>query len=201
MRLARTGRNPHFEVSVRHPRSLTAALRAPLWFLVVPLALLRTTPASAQFQRPKVGQFEVNGMDFRKDGAWRKIAAQVRANRRALLRSGNMAALNSPAFSNAISGTYTVPVLLIDFPNATAPFPAHQYDSVLFAGNPGQINRPYSTRTFYEQLSNGLVHITGVVQGWYRADSTDAYYENGCNAIFCSDVSRFRDLLLKTLAA
>ena len=201
MRLAGTGRNPHFEVSVRHPRPITAALRAPLWLLAAPILLLRATPALAQFQRPKVGQFEVKGMDFRPDGAWRKIAAGVRANRHSLMRSGNMAALNGPAFGNVISGTYKVPVLLIDFSNSVGPFPANQYDSVLFAVNPANISRPYSTRSFYEELSNNLVHITGTVQGWFRADSVDSYYEQGCNAIFCSDPSPFYGLLVKTLQA
>lgn len=142
-------------------------------------------------------------MDFRPDGAWRKQAAAVRANRHALMRSGNIAALNAPGFQGSptvISGIYRVPVLPIDFSNAPAPFPAIQYDSVLFAENPGAaLGRPYSTRTFYEQLSNGLVQITGVVHNWIRADSVDSYYEQNCNGIFCSDVSRFATLLLATL--
>jgi M6 family metalloprotease-like protein len=173
-----------------------------LWILAVPLLCLRATPAAAQFARPRIGQFEIYGLDFRPDGAWRKQAAAVRANRRGLIRSGNVAALNAPGFQGSptvVAGNYKVPVLLIDFPNSPGPFPATDYDSVLFAENPGLIGRPYSTRSYYEELSNGLVHISGVVHDWIHADSADSYYEQNCNAIFCNPPTRFAALLLATL--
>ncbi len=189
-------------------RTVTPALRAPWWLAT--LALLAGTQSTVQAQTPraKVGQFEVPGLDFTRDGAWRKEARAVRDRRHALMRSGNMAALNSPiAGSTAISGTYTIPVIPIDFLGDPAPFPAPQYESVLFgAGGSGQ---PYTTNYYYHELSNGLVTINGVVHEWVQADSADTYYEDNCNGIAInnscahggnSGVDRFASLLPEILA-
>ena len=79
-------------------------------------------------------------------------------------------------------------------------FPAANYVDVLF--NPAPTTRPYSVRSYYEQLSNGLVTIDGVVRPFTRADSSSAYYEDGCNGIgigTCGHVDRFTELLIGTL--
>ena len=98
-----------------------------------------------------------------------------------------------------------IPVIPIAFRNAAPPFPANQYQDLLFTPNP--VGRPYSLKTFYEQLSNGNVSIDGRVLDWVTADSNDTYYEDGCNGIGvlgpCPSrpVSRFGELLLGTLDA
>jgi len=165
---------------------------------------LTPLPAAAQFPRPPRGQFEIRGLDFRPDGAWRKQAARVSQTRRALMAAGDVSALNSPmSFApTAVAGTYNVPVLPIDFSDAPAPFPASNYSDVLF--NPAPATRPYSVRSFYQQLSNGLVTINGVVRPWTRVDSTSAYYEDGCNGVGVGTTcahggTRFAELLISTL--
>jgi M6 family metalloprotease-like protein len=171
---------------------------------LVLLLALAPQPAAAQFRRPPRERFEIRGMDFRPDGAWRKQAARVAETRRALLAAGNVRALNAPMSfaSTAITGTYEVPVLPIDFPDAPAPFPAANYADVLF--NPAPSTRPYSVRSFYNQLSNGLVTIDGVVRPWARADSSSVYYEDGCNGVGVSGPcahggNRFTELLINAL--
>jgi len=170
--------------------------------LLLAALFLTPLPAAAQFPRPKRGQFEIRGLDFRPDGAWRKEAARVAQTRRALMAAGNVSALNAPmSFApTAITGTYKVPVLPIDFSDAPTLYPAANYADVLF--NPTPTTRPYSVRSYYQQLSNGLVTIDGVVRPFTRADSSSAYYEDGCNGVgigTCGHVGRFTELLIGTL--
>jgi M6 family metalloprotease-like protein len=178
-----------------------------LW-LVVPLLVAAVFPLAGQTPRAKVGQFEVPGLDFTPDGAWRKEARAVRDRRHAFMRAGNLQALNSPiAGMNLISGTYNIPVIPVDFPDAAAPFPAAQYTGVLFgAGGAGQ---PYTTNYYYHELSNGNVTISGTVHEWVMADSADTYYEDNCNGIAINNscdhggatgVARFASLLTEILA-
>ncbi len=42
---------------------------------------------------------------------------------------------------------------------------------------------PYSLKSFYEQLSNGNLTVEGRVFPWVISDTTDTYYEDGCNGI------------------
>ena len=161
----------------------------------------------AQFPRARRGQFEVQGLDFRRDGAWRKRVTAVRAARHRLLRAGSFAALNlrAPTALGAqrVTGRVIIPVSPIAFRNAGPPYPTSRYDELFFSSTaPGS---PYSLKTFYEQLSNGNITVDGRVFPWVIADSSDAYYEDGCNGIGVlapcpsREVSRLGELLLRTL--
>lgn len=171
------------------------------------LAGLCQGPAAAQRPGAQVGRFEVPGFDFRPDGAWRKRTRPVMARRSSLLMSGAVAALNSRAAGNQVTGNFNLPVILVEFKNRAGAFTEPAYQDVLFS--PAPATNPYSVKTFYEQLSNGLITMNGVVKGWITADSNDTYYEDGCNAISISSAcahplsngisSRFRDLLLEVL--
>lgn len=173
------------------------------------LWLLAPSALEAQYPRARRGEFEVSGLDFRRDGAWRKRVAAIRAARHGLLRSGSFAALNRASLAAAgatkVTGQVMIPVIPIAFRNAGPPFPAIQYQDLLFTPHP--VGRPYSLKTFYEQLSHGNVSIDGRVLDWVTADSNDTYYEDGCNGIGvlgpCPSrpVSRFGELLLGTLDA
>jgi hypothetical protein len=57
------------------------------WLTVAGIAVLAPAAVQAQYPRAHRGEFEVSGLDFRKDGAWRKRAATVRSIRQALLRT------------------------------------------------------------------------------------------------------------------
>ncbi len=169
------------------------------------LLLLAPDLLQAQYPRARRGQFEVRGMDFRRDGAWRKRVAAVRTERHRLLRSRSFSALNAIALrsSKKVTGTVFVPVIPVAFRNVPPPFPRVQYEQLLFADQP--TGRPYSLKTFYEQASNGNISVTGRVLDWVTADSTDTYYEDGCHGIGvlapCPPraVSRFGELLLGAL--
>jgi M6 family metalloprotease-like protein len=171
------------------------------------LWLLAPATLQAQFPRGRRGLFEVRGLDFRRDGAWRKRVAAVRTVRHGLLRARAFAALNSAAPSAAgtdrVTGRVFVPVLPIAFRNVSPPFPVSQYEDLFFSPLPS--GRPYSLKTFYEQVSNGNISVSGRILDWVAADSTDTYYEDGCNGIGVltpcppRPVSRFGELLLRTL--
>jgi hypothetical protein len=173
-----------------------------LW-LLTPSILL------AQYPRARRGQFEVRGLDFRRDGAWRRRVAAVRTARHRLLRARAFAELNSGAptatAAGKVAGRVFVPVLPIAFRNVPPPFPASHYEDLFFSPMP--TGRPYSLKTFYEEVSNGNISVEGRVLGWVAADSTDTYYEDGCNGIGVlgpcppRPVSRFGELLLGALTA
>ena len=143
-------------------------------------------------------------MDFRSDGAWRKRVASIRAARFRLLQSKSFAALNAAAVGmGRVGGRVSIPVLPLTFRNVPAPFPPSQYDELFFTTySPG---RPYTLKTFYEQVSNGNITVTGRVLDWIVADSVDTYYEDGCNGIGvlapcpARAVNRFGELLLAAL--
>ncbi|HEY3012186.1 MAG TPA: M6 family metalloprotease domain-containing protein [Gemmatimonadales bacterium] len=149
----------------------------------------------------------MSGLDFRREGAWRKRVAAIRSARHQLLRSGAFGALNlfapPAAVGTKVTGRVIVPVIPIAFRNAPPPFPSSSYDELFFSQTP--VGRPYSLKTFYEQLSNGNITVEGRTVPWVTADSADAYYEDGCNGIGVlapcppRPVSRFGELLLRTL--
>jgi M6 family metalloprotease-like protein len=177
------------------------------WATVAWLLWLAPTALEAQYPRARRGQFEVSGLDFRRDGAWRKRVSAIRADRRRLLRAGAIGTLNLSAPTAAggqkVTGLVSVPVIPIAFRNAPPPFPVSRYQELFFS--PAPAGRPYSLKTFYEQLSNGNITVDGRVFPWVTADSVDTYYEDGCNGIGVLEpcpprpVSRFGELLLRTL--
>jgi|GEM_PF-620938 len=179
---------------VRHPVLLVALL----------VALLPLHQAWGQYPRAKVGQFEVRGMDFRPDGAWRRRTDQIRLSRRRLLQARSFSALNATAplgAANKVTGTFHVPVVPIQFKNASSVITTAQLQDALF--NPAPTATPYSVKTYYEQLSNGNIAMDGQVFAWVTADSNDTYYEDNCNGVgvrnACAHPDRFGQLLLEAL--
>jgi M6 family metalloprotease-like protein len=176
-------------------------------WMTVAGVLWMLTPVSVQAQYPRArrGQFEVRGMDFRRDGAWRRRVGAVRAARYRLLQAKAISALNaaSAAGVGRVGGRVSVPVLPLTFRNVPPPFPASLYDELLFSVD--AVGRPYTLKTFYEQVSNGNITVAGRVLDWITADSVDTYYEDGCNGIGvlapcpARPVNRFGELLLGAL--
>jgi M6 family metalloprotease-like protein len=177
------------------------------------VACLLWLPASsalqAQYPRARRGQFEVSGLDFRRDGGWRKRVATIRSARRQLLRAGAIHTLNlsapTAAGGHKVTGRVIVPVIPIAFKNVPPPFPLTRYQELFFS--PAPVGRPYSLKTFYEQLSNGNITVDGRVFPWVTADSADTFYEDGCHGIGVlapcppRSVSRMGELLLRALDA
>ncbi|MDX2120982.1 MAG: M6 family metalloprotease domain-containing protein [Gemmatimonadota bacterium] len=172
--------------------------------LLLSLAVLAPAHPDPMYPRSEVGRFEVDGLDFRPHGAWRRETGRVRERRRALLAGGRLAQLNAPGGGSSIrvGGQYLVPVIPIAFANVAPPFPAPAYQQVLFAADPAPL--PYSVRSYYTEVSRGRVTIDGVLFGWVAADSSDTYYEDGCNGIGVLDscprgTAPFGELLLQAL--
>jgi M6 family metalloprotease-like protein len=161
--------------------------------------------ATPVYPRSVVGRFEVEGLDFRAAGAWRARTAAIRLARRALLGSGRWAALNRGGLTSApirVAGNYFIPVVPIAFQNVGPPFPATDYEQVLFSVVPAPL--PYSVRTYYAEASRGNVTIDGQVLDWVNADSTDTYYEDSCNGVGVLNPCphggrRFGELLIEAL--
>jgi len=118
----------------------------------------------------------------------------VRALRAKLLSRRSFSALNAPmaaagaplapgapvASSAAVSGVLRVPAILFKFKDTPAAElrNATQYDQVLFAASPtgASAGRPYTYRSFYEQMSNGLLSVQGQSYGYAALDSNEVTY-------------------------
>lgn len=162
------------------------------------------TSGTGEAQQP-ARRWEVRGLDFSPDGVWRRRARDVARRRGQALARGDFAAMNralveskrsfalfaaparlSAVSQEAVSGTLRVPALLVrykDTDSTMQPAPSG-YEQVLFAAT----GAPYSVRSLYEEMSNGLFSVQGTVQGWITLDSNGQYYTGpaNCNGIFCS---------------
>jgi M6 family metalloprotease-like protein len=145
---------------------------------------------AAKARNPKAFEFQ---------HAWFRVAEAVRQARAQAAARMDITGLNG-AFPNgraapaaaiaqrvAVSGTRRIPVLLAMFKNSdsntvVAIGDSGTYRAKLFGTNPAP---PYSVTTYYNEISNGLLTLTGSVYGWIRADSNDTYYEGqtGCNGL------------------
>ena len=162
----------------------------PRSLVLVAVVSVLTVPAviGAQQAPPPRVRREIPGFDFRKDGVWRRQARAVRALRARLLARRNVGALNAPmaaagaplASGAAVSGVLRVPAVLFKFKNTPAGELRNttQYDQVLFAPSPtgASAGRPYTYRSFYEQMSNGLLSVQGQTYGYAALDSNEVTY-------------------------
>lgn len=160
-------------------------------------------PGGQAQERPR--RWERPGFDFTPDGVWRRRAAQVRVERLRALESGELPRLNAPVRQRslqpstmAITGVLRVPVFLVHFTNVAPPHNAARYDTVLFGTVP-PAGRPFTVRTFYEQMSNGVFSMQGQVLGWIQLANNDAFYEGGCNGL-CSNAN-IDNLIAEAVAA
>jgi M6 family metalloprotease-like protein len=149
------------------------------------------SPAAAQ-QSKFYPRWEIPGFDFRKVGGWRVRGQQVAALRRQLLAQGRLSALNAPTFgpsrsATQITGTIQVPVLLFSYQgidSASFMRDTAQYQTLLFGAAPPGGN-PYTLRTYYEQMSNGVFSMQGKIMGWVRLSGVENTYTGTpgtCNA-------------------
>src|SRR6266550_2978274 len=194
-------------------------------------ALLPQASAAQDRRNPR---WEIPGFDFRKDGVWRVRARAVRATRARLRAAGRFGELNASAAvaggaaplrqagaeasATVVSDTLKVPAILFRYKDSPAPtFVAANYDDVLFGATPtgAAAGRPYTYRSFYKEMSNGLFDIRGTTDGYTTLDSNEVYYTGGtsatcqtanpygstnCNGLFSSAaISRMRSGLMEAL--
>jgi len=152
-------------------------------------------PAGLRAQNPPAGQgqplrdWEPRGFDFTPDGVWRTKARAVARARADAMARGDFTSLNrhlralslapgTPLRTTmAVSDTLRIPVLLVRFKDAdtTSLYSPSAYDSVLLGTTP-PYGRPYTVRTFYSEMSHGLMTVKGVIIGWITLDSANAWY-------------------------
>lgn len=135
-------------------------------------------------------------LDYPADGVWRAKARRVVETRAFLRRAGRDDLLNAPlrfmaTAPAAVSGVLRIPTILVSFSDVDMSqfrFQAAQYDSLFYTSAPFR-GRPYSLRTLYQEMSNGLLTIDGKSYGWVSGNNTRAYYLEACgsnvNALNC----------------
>src|SRR4051812_50226176 len=110
------------------------------WLTVACIVLLAPAALQAQYPRARRGQFEVSGLDFRKDGGWRVRGASIRAARHRLLRAGDLGGVNvagpTAAPGSHVWGRNIIPLVPIAFRKAPPPFPGGRYDNPFFCSAP-----------------------------------------------------------------
>jgi M6 family metalloprotease-like protein len=151
--------------------------------------------ALAALPRPGLAQsdfhprWEIPGFDFAPNGVWRGRARRIAQSRAGLVSQRAFSRLNQalapplagPAASGvALGGTLKVPAILMRFADTPAPFLPASYDTVLFGTTP-PYGRPYTIRTFYEQLSRGVFSMQGQVLGWAALSKPEGSYTGGTN--------------------
>jgi M6 family metalloprotease-like protein len=147
--------------------------------------LCALVPNTAVAQGQVHPRWEIPGFDFRADGVWRAKARVVRATRARFLAGGQFSALNQrgPLPSPAIvSGVLEVPAILFRYKDSPAPlFLPADFNDVLFGATPtgAAAGRPYTYRSYYNQLSNGVFDIQGQSFGYANLDSNEVFYTGG----------------------
>ena len=174
--------------------------------LLVGLVAALCAPRGVSAQDRPHPRAEVPHFDFRPDGVWRRQARQIRANRARMLARRQFGPLNAPLVSGAgaplapaapagsaaaVSGVLRVPALLFKYRDTPANqlHTAAQYDQILFTSTP-PAGRPYTYRSFYEQMSNGLLSIEGKTYGYVTLDSNEAKY-TGDTSSACKENNPF----------
>lgn len=176
-------------------------------FLLACAASCLAAGAGAQGRAGAPGQptprWELPGLDITPNGGWRVRARAVAATRARLLAQRSFALLNAAptgaAAVNAVTGTLRVPVIMFRYQDSPADQYSRdtaQYDATLFATVPPN-GKPYTLRTYYEQLSNGLFSIQGAAVGWVALSGGETIYTgvagtcpgnpygtNNCNGLF-----------------
>ncbi|MGH7538227.1 MAG: M6 family metalloprotease domain-containing protein [Gemmatimonadales bacterium] len=177
--------------------------------------------AAAQGQAPlqPVRGWELPWLDITPNGGWRVKARAVAAARARLLARGDFAALNAPSpagpAATAVTGVLNVPAIMFRYQNSP---PAQysrdtsQYNATLFGTVPPN-GKPYTLRTFYEQLSNTLFSLQGQSVGWVALANSEANYTGApgacpanpfgtgnCNGLFSNDAfGRMQNALVEAL--
>ncbi|MBD3334342.1 MAG: M6 family metalloprotease domain-containing protein [Candidatus Eisenbacteria bacterium] len=134
--------------------------------------------------RPPEVYFETMRDDptaYRFGHAWIELGKRVRANQQRIAEG-----LEPLSGETAVTGTRRVPVVAGKFANSSMePFSPSQLEDQLFNGP-----NPTGTLThFYNEISSGMVTLTGSVYGRQQADSliqtqyNDTYYEGSCNGL------------------
>lgn len=163
-------------------------------------------------------RWELPGLDISRNGGWRVRARAVAAARARLLAQRNFPSLNAastgPTSATVVAGALRVPVIMFRYQDSPATQYARdttQYNAALFATVPPG-GKPYTLRSFYEQMSNGTFSIQGAAIGWVALSGIENNYTgvpgtcpsnqfgtNNCNGLFGTSFSLMQDGLREAL--
>lgn len=121
---------------------------------------------------------------FQFEKAWIQKAARARARREAFRAMSGPQEISRATLSDAeqkrmvVAGTVRVPLIMIKYSDTGAdPYPPATLDSKLFSG------AGLTMTKLYDEMSSGLLTLTGDVLGWVTASNVGTYYEGGCNGV------------------
>ncbi|MDH3291353.1 MAG: M6 family metalloprotease domain-containing protein [Gemmatimonadota bacterium] len=186
------------------------------------VALLVAGPAAAQTDveelgrvlggaRPPAAYYDMLRRDptafqFSEDNGWirrgREVARRRNAFRAQAAASGvSLAPLAGFDPSGVYGGELRVPVFLVMYANTDSAVlqsvvPRQALADRLYGTSPAP---PYSIHTYYRELSNDRLLVTGSVFDWTRVSQPDTYYEAGCNGL-CAQ-SQLRSMVQELVAA
>jgi M6 family metalloprotease-like protein len=155
-------------------------------FFVVPFSgLAQVYPPKPGVELPEhmVERMRSDRNTFQFERAWIQKVERIKNNREAYIEDRGFyyrPLLSSEQVAEmAVTGTVSVPVFCAKYANTgTDPYATALLDQKLFTG-------PFSPQTlsqFYNEISYGLVTMTGAVYGWHTLSQNDTYYEGpaGC---------------------
>jgi M6 family metalloprotease-like protein len=103
-----------------------------------------------------------------------RTTKELQLKRRAVANSAIPLAPGQPL---SIRGTRSIPVVCVAFKNVPAPFPASDYQKLLFG------NGQFTMTAYYRDISRGRFNVTGNVLGWYTTSENDSNYEGANNGL------------------
>ncbi|MGH7461845.1 MAG: M6 family metalloprotease domain-containing protein, partial [Longimicrobiales bacterium] len=108
--------------------------------------------------------------------AWLFKVESVRRRRAELAAAGRLDGLtpNAAALAGAaLTGTLRVPVVALRYADVTAPFPVTQLSERLFGAT---VADTVTFSTYWREVSNGLLEVTGAVTNWITLARPAGYY-------------------------
>jgi M6 family metalloprotease-like protein len=146
---------------------------------------------------PPPGYREVLARDpgaYRFQRVWKEKARQVMERRRALARDRDYGTLNAhfrglqpsvaaaQASGAALADTFEFPVLIGLFVDSTHVYrpDSTTLHNTLFSTTAAP---PYSVTTYYDEVSNGLLTVSGDIVDWVTVDSVAGWYEGSNNGL------------------
>lgn len=120
--------------------------------------------------------------EFRR--AWRSELAKVKRARAALRAQGiQPMALSSEQAARAgaaVSGTFRVPTIPVLYANTPGePYPHPDLQEHLY----GTSTAAYTITSYYDEVSRGLLNMTGTVMSWVQLSQDDTTYEGTDNGV------------------
>jgi M6 family metalloprotease-like protein len=116
---------------------------------------------------------------FQVKRGWIQKVRALRAKREHYLTRNKIASTAYLPQEYSLSGEFRMPVLLGEFSNRPATYPASDLDQELFTGpwTPGTL------ADYFSEISYGALTVTGMVTDWVTVSQVDAYYEGTGNGL------------------